>query len=183
MSSFDWKGTIGKVAPWIAGALGGPPAGVVVDALCKIVGLEPSLENAKKAAVMAAEGSLTGEQFLALRQLEESSKMKLQEMGYKNLTDLEEIAFKDRDSARNREIQVKDWTPRILAYGVTIGFFGMLSFMLRREIPLANKDVLNIMLGAFASAWIQVVSYYFGSSAGSAKKDETITTAVEKRAP
>ena len=68
MSTFDWKGTIGKVAPWIATALGGPAAGLAIDAVCKAAGLAPSLENAQKAAEMAAAGSLTGEQLLALRQ-------------------------------------------------------------------------------------------------------------------
>jgi hypothetical protein len=180
MSSFDWKGTIGKVAPWIATALGGPAAGLAIDAVCKAAGLAPSLENAQKAAEMAAAGSLTGEQFLALRQSEDAFKIKMVEMGYKQITDLEEIAYKDRDSARNREIQVRDWTPRILAYGITLGFFGMLYWMMRHDIPVANKDMLNIMLGAFATAWIAVVTYYFGSSAGSAKKDDTIQVQASK---
>lgn len=178
MSTFDWKGTIGKVAPWIATALGGPAAGLAIDAVCKAAGLAPSLENAQKAAEMAAAGSLTGEQFLALRQSEDAFKLKMQEMGYKLITDLEEIAYKDRDSARNREIQTKDMTPRIMAYGVTLGFFSLMIFMMKWDVPAANKDMLNIMLGALGGAWVSIVAYYFGSSAGSAKKDETIHKAV-----
>lgn len=173
--AFDWKGTIGKVAPWLATALGGPAAGLAIDAVCKAAGLEPSLENAQKAAEMAAAGSLTGEQFLALRQSEDAFKVKMQEMEYKNLADLENIAFKDRDSARNREVLTKDTTPKIMAYGVTIGFFGLLSYMLKYDVPAANKDILNIMLGALGGAWVSIISYYFGSSAGSAKKDDTIS--------
>lgn len=175
MASFDWKGTIGKVAPWLATALGGPAAGLAIGALCKVAGLEPSLENAQKAALAAAEGSLTGEQFLALRQSEDTFRLKMQEMGYKQIVDLEEIGFKDRDSARNREIQTKDLTPRIMAYGVTVGFFGLMIFMMKWDVPAANKDMLNIMLGALGGAWVSIISYYFGSSAGSAKKDETIS--------
>lgn len=173
--NFDWKGTIGKVAPWLATALGGPAAGLAIGALCKAAGLEPSLENAQKAAQMAAEGSLTGEQFLALRQSEDAFRLKMQEMDYKNLADLENIAFKDRDSARNREVLTKDMTPRIMAYGVTVGFFGLMIFMMKWDVPAANKDMLNIMLGALGGAWVSIISYYFGSSAGSAKKDETIS--------
>ena len=174
MSSFDWKGTIGKVAPWIATACGGPAAGLAIGALCKAAGLEPSLENAQKAALQAAEGSLTGEQFLALRQSEDAFKVKMQEMGYKQIVDLEEISFKDRDSARNREIQTKDITPRILAYGVTVGFFGLMVFMMKWGVPEANRDMLNIMLGALGAAWVSIVGYYFGSSASSKVKDDTI---------
>lgn len=179
MATFDWKGTIGKVAPWLATALGGPAAGLAIDAVCKVAGLEPSLENAQKAAELAAAGSLTGEQFLALRQSEDAFKVKMTEMGYRQIADLEEISYKDRDSARNREIQTRDWTPRILAYGVTIGFFGLMIFMMKWDVPTANKDMLNIMLGALGGAWVSIVAYYFGSSAGSAKKDDTINAAVK----
>ncbi len=178
MSTFDWKGTIGKVAPWIATALGGPAAGLAIDAVCKAAGLAPSLENAQKAAEMAAAGSLTGEQFLALRQSEDAFKLKMQEMGYKLVTDLEEIAFKDRDSARQREIKTGDMTPKILAFGVTVGFFGLLGYMLKWDIPPANKDILNIMLGALGGAWVSIISYYFGSSSSSRAKDETIHKVV-----
>ena len=171
---FDWKGTIGKVAPWIATTLGGPAAGLALDAVCKAVGLEPSLANAQKAAEMAAAGSLTGEQYLALRQSEESHEAKMVELGYKNLADLEEIAFKDRDSARQREVNTKDFTPRILAYSVTVGFFGLLYFLSRRAVPPESRDLLNIMLGTLGTAWVSVITYYFGSSAGSDRKTEII---------
>jgi uncharacterized protein YneF (UPF0154 family) len=180
VSSFDWKGTIGKVAPWIATALGGPAAGLAIDVVCKAAGLAPSLENAQKAAEMAAAGSLTGEQFLALRQSEDTFKLKMVEMGYKQITDLEEIGFKDRDSARNMAIQTKDWMPKALGIFVTIGFFGLMFFMMKWDVPPANKDMLNIMLGALGGAWVSIISFYFGSSAGSDKQKDIISKALDK---
>jgi uncharacterized protein YneF (UPF0154 family) len=180
VSSFDWKGTIGKVAPWIATALGGPAAGLAIDAVCKAAGLAPSLENAQKAAEMAAAGSLTGEQFLALRQSEDAFKLKMVEMGYKQITDLEEIGFKDRDSARNMMIQTKDWMPKVLGLAVTIGFFSLMVFMMKWDVPPANKDMLNIMLGALGGAWVSIISFYFGSSAGSDKQKDMISKALDK---
>jgi len=162
--SFDWKGTLGKVAPWLAGTLGGPAAGLAVAAICKAAGLEPSLENAQKAAEAAAAGSLTGEQFLALKEAEQLHAEKMIALGYENIEALEAIQAGDRDSARKREMTVLDWTPRMLAYAVTAGFFGVLFFILRRQVPPASADVLNVMLGALGGAWIQVMSYYFGAS-------------------
>jgi hypothetical protein len=190
--AFDWKGTIGKVAPWIATALGGPAAGLAIDAVCKAAGLAPSLENAQKAAEMAAAGSLTGEQFLALRQSEDAFKVKMAEMGYKQITDLEEISYKDRDSARNREIQTKDsWTPRLLAAFVVVCWFAISFYLVNHSIlkPGASSSLdsnmepmLMRLLGTLDAALTFVLSYYFGSSASSAHKDSTIDAAINKDA-
>ncbi len=188
--SFDWKGTIGKVAPWIATALGGPAAGLAIDAVCKAAGLAPSLENAQKAAEMAAAGSLTGEQFLALRQSEDAFKIRMTEMGYKQITDLEEIAFKDRDSARNREIQTKDsWTPRLLAAFVVLAWAGISGYLVghamlkpgvQSSLDSNMEPMLMRLLGTLDAALTFVLAYYFGSSASSAHKDSTIDAAINK---
>ena len=87
---------------------------------------------------------------------------------------LEKIAADDRNSARQREIAVKDKTPAVLAYTITLGFFGILTFMLTKNIPEAGHDALLIMLGSLGTAWIAVVSYYFGSSAGSERKSDLL---------
>ena len=86
----------------------------------------------------------------------------------------------DRESARKREETVKDWMPGILATFVTAGFFGLLAFMLKFDVPENNRDVLNIMLGSLGTAWLSIITYYFGSSLSSAKKDAVISTAMQK---
>ncbi len=91
--------------------------------------------------------------------------------------------LKDIQSARNREIQVNSsesasWLSKntlgLLAIGITVGFFGMLTYMCTNTIPKDNERILDIMLGSLGSAWIGVVSYYFGSSMGSAKSGEAL---------
>lgn len=87
-------------------------------------------------------------------------------------TTLEKIAADDRASARQRETATNDTTPRILAYGITVGFFGVLAYMLGDPLPPNSQthDVLLVMLGSLGTAWTGIVAYYFGSSAGSAAK-------------
>ena len=87
---------------------------------------------------------------------------------------LAELEASVRNSARTREATVKDKTPAILAYSITTGFFGVLFFMMNYEIPLAEKEVLFVMLGSLGTAWTGVIAYYFGSSAGSAAKHSMI---------
>jgi len=171
--SFDWKGTIGKIAPWLAGTLGTPAAGLAVGALCKAFGFSESPENAQKAAQLAAAGSMTGEQFLALQVAEQEHREKMMGMGYENLEALEEIAFKDRDSARNMAIKTGDvWTPRVLAAAVVVGWFSVQWFLLHKLVPAENREMILRGLGTLDMAIGLVLGYFFGSSVGSARKDE-----------
>ena len=96
--------------------------------------------------------------------------LELAQLAYKEI----ELANSDRDSARQREKEVKDRTPSILAYSITFGFFSVLIMMMFYEIPMSAKDVLYVMLGSLGTAWTGVIAYYFGSSAGSAAKHNMI---------
>lgn len=75
---------------------------------------------------------------------------------------------------RYREVQVKDRVPAVLATLITIGFFGVLSFMMTNEVPKEGRDALLVMLGALGTSFSGVIAYYFGSTNGSRAKDATI---------
>lgn len=67
----------------------------------------------------------------------------------------------------------------VIAILIIIGFFvvlGGLIWAAFAKITLDGtlKDVLLVMLGTLGSMTVAVVSYYFGSSLGSAAKDDTI---------
>ena len=78
-----------------------------------------------------------------------------------------------------REVEIaktgkRDYIVPILAGVVTIGFFGLLALMFYSVVPIENRQIIDIMIGSLGTAWITIVGYYFGSSMGSQKKDETI---------
>lgn len=51
-------------------------------------------------------------------------------------------------------------------------FFMLIYALIYRAIPIDNKDMVNHAIGLVEGAVIMVVGYYYGSSKGSARKDE-----------
>jgi hypothetical protein len=160
---------LGSVAPLLATAIGGPVGGLAVQVLGEALGIsEPTQDKVEKAF---ASGSMTGDQVAAVRQAEIRLKQRSEELGI----DLEQIHAKDRESARQMQIQTKSRIPAVLAILITIGFFGVLGGMLSGQLQASgNNEALLILLGALGAAWGAVVNFYFGSSAGSAAKNEML---------
>lgn len=154
------------VAPSIATAMGGPLAGMAVRTLSETLLGKP---DGTPEELAEAAKSATPDQLLALKNAENNFKLEMKKLD----VDLEKISAGDRDSARQMAIQTKDWTPRALAGAITVGFFGVLLYMLMYGLPPAGGgEAMLVMLGTLGTAWGAVISFYFGSSAGSRAKDE-----------
>lgn len=173
MSQFDWKALVKSIAPTIGTALGGPLGGVAGLALSKALGVSDDAAKDETALAAAVQGA-SPDQLLALKKADQDFALQMEKLGFENVQALEAIAAGDRANAREREIKTGDWTPKALAIGITVGFFGLLYYLLRFEPPAGSRDILNIMLGSLGSAWIGVVTYFFGSSAGSDRKTELL---------
>ena len=71
-----------------------------------------------------------------------------------------------------------------IAFMVLVGFFGILYLLITSKIePSGMRDALLIMVGTLAGMSTSIVSYYFGSSSGSARKDEIRAAEISKEAP
>lgn len=169
---------IGTVAPWIATALGGPAVGAGVKAATQALGLG---DDATKEDVVEAMRNATPDQLLALKKADQEFALKMQELGIKEVADLERINADDRASARAREIAVKDKTPMILAYFVAAGFMGVLTMMMLNVMPASGHDALLVMLGYLGGAFTAIIAYYFGSNKDSSRKTEIIAKAQPVR--
>lgn len=171
----DLTGVLSKVAPVLASALGGPLAGTAVAAIQDAFGIKPvGSSQDKEKAVVEALNSATPDQLLALKKADQEYAVQMEGLGLKK----EELAGTDRDSARKREINVRDNTPKILAYAITLGFFGVLAALMLGDMPANSKEVLYIMLGTLGTAWTGVISYYFGSTAGSSEKTKLLAAST-----
>jgi len=157
------KQIIGTVAPMLGTSLGGPLGGIAGNMLQKALGVDT-----EEAALQLIDTNPT----------ESLAKLRQAEVEFKKLDiDLERINQQDRDSARQRQVAMKDHTPTVLAFLLTAGFFGTLFWMLKYGLPLEGRDVIMVMIGSLGTAWISAIVYYFGSSSGSAKKTEMLGNA------
>jgi len=156
----DWLKTI---APTIATALGGPLAGLAVDAISKAIGIDP-----KDVQATIDSGKLSAEQIMSIKQAEIAMAARAQEMGL----DFAKLSNDDRKSARDMQVATKSWIPAVLAISVTIGFFGILIGMMTETFK--TSDALMLMLGSLATAWTGIIGFFFGSSASSQNKDDLL---------
>lgn len=169
MAEVNWKGVLSTLAPTVASALLGPLGGMAVSAIGSIMGIDEPTQDKIKTAITS--GQMTGEQVVALKQLELEFKDHELERQFK-YADLE---FKDSQSARDMQTATKSTTPTILTYLITVGFFGILGYMMTEHYH--SSEPLLVMLGSLGTAWTACVSFWFGSSHGSQGKDALLAQA------
>jgi hypothetical protein len=162
------KRALGKAAPELARAIGGPLAGAAVSAVAKAVLGE---ETADEAQLEDALAEATPEQRAALAKAEADFRIAIRRAAI----DEARIAADDRANARAREVAREDRTPAIMGGLIIFGFFLVLGAMVARRLPEGTETEFSIMLGALATMTAAVVNYYFGSSAGSREKTRLLS--------
>lgn len=160
------KGILKTVAPTIATAVGGPMGGVAMKFLAdKFVGGD------------------TGkvEDFLLSANPDQLAQLKLADMEFdkemrKLDIDLEKISAGDRASAREMARE-RGFTPQIVMSIVySAGYFAVLAAFMGGllEVQQAHTSMFNGLLGVLSAAQIQIINFWFGSSAGSKQKTNEI---------
>ena len=164
----DWLNTIKNLAPTVAAALGGPLAGEAAKALIGIVGGD-NVDDVRKAI---EGGRLSGEQISQLQKFELQLKENERERGFKYA----ELAFKDRDSAR--QANVTGGTQNALFWLSVVLL--MLSLgtevtVLVKGLPQGTSElVVGRVLGLLDAIAMTVLAYWYGTSSSSALKTELL---------
>lgn len=168
------KKAIANAAPTLAHALGGPLAGAAVAQLSRVIfGVPDTDEETLSEAI----GHMTPVQVLALKNAEREFAVALRELNVEE----HRIDAADRDSARQRQMAMADWTPTLLGALIILGFFGVLCVMVARRLPIGAESEFSIMLGALATMTAAVVNYFFGSSSGSKEKTRLLGNGRQRR--
>ena len=162
-----WKDVVGAVAPTIGTALGGPLGGVAASTVARaVLGKEHASERELERALG---NNADGETLVKLKQAEAEFEARMTELG----VDLERVAKEDRESARRREVDAGSAVVSILGMAVILGFFAAV-FLTLLGFAEVESAVAGTLIGFLAAKAEQVVSYYFGSSAGSASKNKLL---------
>lgn len=168
----DWLATIKAVAPTVATALFGPLGGAAVAALGDVLGIPEATKDKINDAI--AKGQLTPEQVGKLRQLEMEYQNNEKERGFKYA----ELSFKDRDSARQNNVAggVQNklfW----LSCSLLVGTLGIEALVLFRGYPEGTDPlVVGRVLGLMDAVAMLVLSYWYGTTNGSALKSELLAS-------
>ena len=71
-------------------------------------------------------------------------------------------------------MNLKDIFQYVLGILIVLCFFILLYYLVKKEVPEVNSNLLNLIVGALLGSFSTVVQYYYGSSKGSAEKDQLL---------
>lgn len=186
------SGVLTSVAPTLATMLLGPMGGAAVTALEAAFGLSAG-SGADAITKVVQAGGMTPDIMAAVRAADQKHAeiMGQQGIDLKKLNSDHEAAMAasgnaDRDSARRREVEVKDRTPANLAYMIIGGFFGVAIAQLvalmgwpevAAKIPAQGWVIVGNISGYLAAEAKAAASYYFGTTQDSGKKTDLLAQA------
>ena len=174
----DWSklaSNVASLAPGLGAAIGGPVgavAGLGIRAICGLFGIAPKDENAA-AQVEKALSGMTPEQALALKAADRQFVKDMKALD----VDVFRLEVEDRASARERETRAGSKAITALAFIIIAGFLGMVYGLLSDSLSPKDSALAGTLIGYVSAKAEQVVSYYFGSSLGSARKTEIASQA------
>lgn len=160
------KGLLGVVAPTLGTAVGGPLGGVAMKFLAdKFTGGD----------VGKVEDFVIGaspEQLKELRVADHQFQKEMKELDI----DLERISAEDRSSARDLAKTKGIWPQVAISLAYSLGYFGVLAAFMggHLDVQEAHSSMFNGLLGVLSAAQIQIMNFWFGSSAGSKAKTQAL---------
>ena len=177
-SQTKFFGALKSIAPVAASLVGGPIGGVVLSTINAMTG--DNVPNFKSEMELAAAYEKDPTIILKLKKLD----VEIEQIAADNNLNLEELAYKDRDSARKMHMELQSKTPMVLSlyvfsiFTAIVGviFWGMYSVGID---PVVEKFIY-FLLGAVITWVSKILDFTFGSSRGSLIKTLDQTEALRK---
>lgn len=170
---------LGKVAPWLAAAATGPAglAGMAIKTAAEALGSKADTVT----DVLSAVAGATPDQLRALKLADTEFKLRMQELGYKSVAELESIAAGDRKDARAMQVATRSWVPAILTGVLLVAFNAALAALFILAVPEGNRDIVVYMIGQLSGFAAAAVAYWLGTTRNSQNKTDIIAAAQPVR--
>jgi hypothetical protein len=154
-----------SIAPTVVTALGGPLAGMALAAVSKTLNIAP-----EEVHDVLNSNKLTAEQVASIQLAELELKKQAQSMNI----DFEQLAVADRKSARDMQIATKSYLVPALAVIIVTSFVGVVIATLWGFSKIESV-MAGTLIGYLSAKADQVLSFFFGSTAGSQRKTELLS--------
>ncbi|WP_422134948.1 hypothetical protein [Endozoicomonas sp. ALD040] len=162
----DWKAIsqlVGKAAPVLGTALGGPAGTVLGSMVANVLGVE----DTPTAVANAIKNN--PEALISLKQFERKNEQQIREMAFRTL----QVELNDKANARASH---KDSNmPAIIVWLLTAIVAGLLFALFKFEIPDSNQDVAFYLFGQAVTLWAASITYWVGTTRSSADKNRLMT--------
>ena len=154
------KNIVGAVAPTLGTAISGPLGGMAMGKIAEVLGVS----NDQKSVQQAIQNA-TPEQMLELKKAEQEFETQMKKL------DVDVFKLETQDKQNARSMFSKDWTARVIGVAIIGGFLGYI-FLVTLQPPEQNSEALiNLVLGYLGGLASAIISFYFGASNTSDKKD------------
>nr|WP_321451046.1 hypothetical protein [uncultured Carboxylicivirga sp.] len=168
---------LNKGLPLLANVLSGGTTGTALNLIGDLVGIKTKQPN-DLADLIESNPEIA----IKLKELELNQKTELEKLALQAIQlDLENTKahLQNQADARHRELELakagqKEWIMKTLALTVVISLLVLIALGIIHADILYASPTLNQLFGALVAGFSMVLSYYFGSSEGSAKKNITI---------
>lgn len=171
------KSIVGKIAPTVGTALGGPVGGIASKFLAdKLLGKPEATDQEIEDYILTA----TPEKMLELKKLDLEFASSMRKLDI----DVYKLEVEDRRSARDL-FKVNMWPQIVLSAIFVIGYFLLLRFIMIGKVSIGSGDeflkgVVVTIIGVITAAVPQILNFWFGSSMGSKEKAKELTANSRK---
>ena len=154
------KNIVGAVAPTLGTAISGPLGGMAMGKIAEVLGVSNDQTSVQQAIQNA-----TPEQMMELKKAEQEFETQMKKL------DVDVFKLETQDKQNARSMFSKDWTARVIGVAIIGGFLGYI-FLVTLQPPEQNSEALiNLVLGYLGGLASAIISFYFGASNTSDKKD------------
>ena len=174
-----------EIAKWLFGDKAEKTTAAVAQAVQVVTGVDVNAPN----GAAAAQAALAGKPELAMQMRTQLAQIAATAEADARKTELDQLQamLADTASARAQTVALAQAKSPI-AFGaplvsivVLVTFAIVMTVAITRTMPSGSETVLTMLLGSLAAMATSVVSYWVGSSVGSARKDEHFARIVAGR--